>query len=202
MYLIFIRGKMRRWDMNMKTKVDYLKKFSRVQLTNIFLASGSILPVPSTSSSSSSSSSFISSTVVSANAAAAAASAAASAAEAMRIAAKLSSSLSSLTPSQPSLSLQSSASTDDAQAPQPSAAFSYVTSIPSGRSSSSSTSSTAGPGSQPTTSTQRRNRWGPAQSSSSVSAAEPDIEQVVATFSSSDSSYDDEVQQPSLTTYL
>lgn len=188
--------------MNMKTKVDYLKKFSRVQLTNIFLASGSILPVPSTSSSSSSSSSFISSTVVSANAAAAAASAAASAAEAMRIAAKLSSSLSSLTPSQPSLSLQSSASTDDAQAPQPSAAFSYVTSIPSGRSSSSSTSSTAGPGSQPTTSTQRRNRWGPAQSSSSVSAAEPDIEQVVATFSSSDSSYDDEVQQPSLTTYL
>ena len=181
--------------MNMKTKVDYLKKFSRVQLTNIFLASGSILPVPSTSSSSSSSSSFISSTVVSTNAA----SAAASAAEAMRIAAKLSSSLSSLTPSQPSLSLQSSASTDDAQAPQPSAAFSYVTSIPSGRS-SSSTSSTAGPGSQPTTSTQRRNRWGPAQSSSSVSAAEPDIEQVVATFSSSDSSYDDEVQQTSLAT--
>ena len=185
--------------MNMKTKVDYLKKFSRVQLTNIFLASGSILPVPSTSSSSSSSSSFISSTVVSTNAAAAAA----SAAEAMRIAAKLSSSLSSLTPSQPSLSLQSSASTDDAQVLQPSTAFSYVTSIPSGRSSSSSsTSSTAGPGSQPssTTSTQRRNRWGPAQSSSSVSAAEPDIEQVVATFSSSDSSYDDEVQQPSLAT--
>lgn len=174
--------------MNMKTKVDYLRNFREFKLTNIFLATGSVIPV---TTSSSSSSKLISSAVVPTNAAATAA----SAAEAIRIAAKLSSTLSNLQPSQQSPPLQPLAS-GDAQPSQPSAAFAYVTSIPHGRTSGASEA-----GSQPkASSTQRRNRWGPVQTASSssssysvVSTAEPDIEKLVATFSNSDSGYDDEV---------
>ena len=120
---------------------------------------------------------------------------AASAAEAIRIAAKLSSSLSNLTPSQSSPPLQPPTSVDT-QPSQPSAAFAYVTSIPHGRSSGINEIV-----SQPSaSSTQRKNRWGPVQTAvtssgnySAVSTVEPDIEKLVATFSNSDSSYDDEV---------